>query len=83
MSGGDGNGYNSGAHDSGGGINGGSTGIGDGGRNSGDGWELHIFRMEEIFIITTKINSAAGAKKETEAAILLPTTAVLQLIRVR
>lgn len=38
MSGGDGNGYNSGAHDSGGGINGGSTGIGGGGPNSGDGW---------------------------------------------
>ncbi|MBA5806429.1 hypothetical protein F9883_00825 [Morganella morganii] len=44
MSGGDGNGYNSGAHDTGGNINGGPTGIGgnggstSGGTGSGSGW---------------------------------------------
>lgn len=44
MSGGDGNGYNSGAHDTGGNINGGPTGIGgnggstSGGAGSGSGW---------------------------------------------
>ncbi|HAS8350051.1 TPA: hypothetical protein I7721_02910 [Vibrio vulnificus] len=46
MSGGDGNGYNSGAHDTGGNINGGPTGIGgnggstSGGSGSGSGWGI-------------------------------------------
>lgn len=63
MSGGDGNGYNSGAHDTGGNINGGPTGIGGGGTNSGDGW--HIDKDGTLHIDITEGNQTQpGPGKE-------------------
>lgn len=55
MSGGDGNGYNSGAHDTGGNINGGPTGIGgnggstSGGSGSGSGWGISNTPYGDIY----------------------------------
>lgn len=63
MSGGDGRDHNSGAHDNGGNINGGPTGIGGGGTNSGDGW--HIDKDGSLHIDITEGNQTKpGPGKE-------------------
>ncbi|HHK9512549.1 colicin-like bacteriocin tRNase domain-containing protein [Morganella morganii] len=63
MSGGDGRDHNSGAHDTGGNINGGPTGIGGGGTNSGDGW--HIDKDGSLHIDITEGNQTKpGPGKE-------------------
>ncbi|MDN8674656.1 colicin-like bacteriocin tRNase domain-containing protein, partial [Staphylococcus aureus] len=60
---GDGRDHNSGAHDTGGNINGGPTGIGGGGTNSGDGW--HIDKDGSLHIDITEGNQTKpGPGKE-------------------